>query len=112
MLKYGPWSAAGELRRLVWSAYDGTNPTFNANSPAPNYCTKPTTIYPINWSECDGGRLEPSREIEFQHAKLLDRTFDLIAGLQPHLFLSRHSEDDAGGRAGEDDIAGLQSKQP
>jgi hypothetical protein len=31
-----------------WSAYDGPNPTFNANNPAPNYCTQPTSNYPIN----------------------------------------------------------------
>jgi hypothetical protein len=27
-----------------WSAYDGPNPTFNANNPAPNYCTQPTQL--------------------------------------------------------------------
>ncbi len=31
-----------------WSAYDGPNPTFNANNPSPNYCTQPTSNYPIN----------------------------------------------------------------
>jgi hypothetical protein len=31
-----------------WSAYDGPNTTFNANNPAPNYCTQPTSNYPIN----------------------------------------------------------------
>ncbi len=31
-----------------WSAYDGPNFTFNANNPAPNYCTQPTSNYPIN----------------------------------------------------------------
>jgi hypothetical protein len=31
-----------------WSAYDGPNPTFNAKNAAPNYCTQPTSNYPIN----------------------------------------------------------------
>jgi hypothetical protein len=46
MLNIGHGQPQGNC--VGWSAYDGPNPTFSANSPAPNYCTHPTTNYPIN----------------------------------------------------------------
>jgi len=46
MINMGLGSPQGNC--VGWSAYDGPNNTFNANNPAPNYCTQPTSNYPIN----------------------------------------------------------------
>ena len=46
MINMGLGSPQGNC--VGWSAYDGPNNTFNANNPAPNYCTQPTSKYPIN----------------------------------------------------------------
>jgi hypothetical protein len=46
MINMGLGSPQGNC--VGWSAYDGPNNTYNSNNPAPNYCTQPTSNYPIN----------------------------------------------------------------
>src|SRR5215470_19778283 len=53
-----------------------------------------------------------SGEREGEIAELLDRGDDLVAGLEPDLFVLRIARDDALRRACEDDVARLERKVP